>query len=191
LKIKFYFIIVVLSLFLISCSSEKSKDDYATVNPNKEELQTNSYVSLDSVPDSDGLLTAVNTSLNEIGFGKVLGFDDINVADTGTQIDVEILIKNDYSDFSISCMYLTILSNPEWEVLTIKNTDTENSKCFWIYEDLKNKVDIYDYKTGELISKKTEEFKSSDEQQKEYEDKLNNISDEFNKNMEALEKKYN
>jgi hypothetical protein len=183
-----------------SCSNKSTQDNYVSnasleYSPIEVPIEfdnTNvNYADIDSVPDSDGLLLAVNEALNDIEFEAVIGFDEISVKDDGIQVKADIIIKNDYEDFSISCMYLSIMSNPKWEVILINNTDNENIKSFWAYEDIRKNVDIYDYKTGDLISGKTEEFKSLDEQQKDFEEKLDSLSDEFDSNLESLKQEYN
>ena len=53
-------------------------------------------------------------------------------------------------------MYVSYLSSPEWTAVSIRNQETQ--QYYWVSESSIDYVDIYDWKTGELLSEKAKDF---------------------------------
>ena len=43
-----------------------------------------------------------------------------------------------------------------WRLVDIMGSEDDGKKCYWLNDLVKGKEDLYDFKTGELISKKSE-----------------------------------
>lgn len=73
----------------------------------------------------------------------------------------------------------------EWSVLFVKDADTGN--YYYVPEELKDTIDLYDYSTGELISQKS---KSHDDVQKEINDQLEKEEESFESELNEIKDEY-
>ena len=64
----------------------------------------------------------------------------------------------------MSYSYIGFAVNPKWEITSV--ADYESGQYYYVLGDLKDAYDIYDYKTGELISKATKTTEQISEESK-------------------------
>ena len=97
--------------------------------------------------------------LNEVVWGNYKN----SSTDSFKDITIEYFAVTEKRNIIIGISYII----DEWSVLFVKDADTGN--YYYVPEELKDTIDLYDYSTGELISQKS---KSHDDVQKEINDQL-------------------
>lgn len=117
-----------------------------------------------TLPDTDGLIQAVGSgsTLSQIlsnmgvsGIDEEIEMGNYHESDNIYNIDIKCT-TSDNKTLLISFMYIGIdgYSNPEWSVVSIRDYDTNH--FYYASDDSEVTVDLYDYKTGEPISKSAE-----------------------------------
>lgn len=142
-------------------SSVKSENKDEDIKSMKFDSATNEELA--SLPDSDGLIRAVGSGsklskiLSDI---RVPGInEDVVIGNYHKNKDICIIdIKCTTSDSKtllINFVYAgnKMYDNSEWSVTSI--ADYSSGKYYYIKGDLASAYDIYDYETGELVSKAT------------------------------------
>lgn len=102
---------------------------------------------------NDEFLSLVSQTFTEIGMD--VGSEDIKIeSDTenfGTRSVRAEVVYNDL-EMCFSCVY----TSETWNPVSISDVDTE--KYYWLSPSVETYEDVYDWKTGEKISEKTEEL---------------------------------
>ena len=172
-------------------TSEKDSNKTSETVPNNNistpsDFTEASVSQLSSIPDRDGLIGSITNTLLSIGVTNV------NTATYGNYSQNDMLITidafattNTKANLLISLQYVSIVSSPEWSVIYIKDADTKN--YYYVSDEFKNTVDLYDYATGSLISAKTESL--SDAQDK-INKNLQDAENEFENSLNELKNKY-
>lgn len=144
---------------------------------------------LQSLPNRDGLITAMSEILESIG---VKDIQTVVYGNYREEKDVLRLINLDTyiitdtkKNLIMKSMYLETSSNAEWSVTSVTNADSE--LYYYVPDDLKNKFDIYDYATGKLISEKSEEMGDPVE---EFNEKSEKLESEYHERLDDLKEKY-
>lgn len=142
-------------------STVKSENKDKDIKSMKFDAATNEELA--SLPDSDGLVRAVGSGsklskiLSDIGVPGIN--EDVVIGNYHKNEDVCIIdIKCTTSDnktLLINFMYVgnKAYGNSEWSATYI--ADYNSGKYYYIEGDLASAYDIYDYETGELVSKAT------------------------------------
>lgn len=167
-------VFVLLSAAKDLMTSKKLSDNSATIkssvkSENKDEdiksmkFDTATNEELASLPDSDDLVKAVGSGsklskiLSDIGVTGIN--EDVVIGNYHKNEDICIIdIKCATSDSKIlliNFMYVgnKMYDNSEWSVTSI--ADYNSGKYYYIEGNLASAYDIYDYETGELVSKAT------------------------------------
>lgn len=146
--------------------------------PNLEELVSTTTDALLNmgVTGLNGNATFGNYSDDSIESVAIYNIEAFTTTDTGKHLITSLLYTKTES------------SSGNWLVNSVDDADT--NQCYYIDGSSKDYVDLYDYKTGNLISSKTkswdesdpmDEFnKKMDEIDKEQENKLNDIKEKYN-----------
>lgn len=138
------------------------------------------------LPDADGLTTVLSDTMEDIGVTGLATIDYGNLEENSGVITIQAYFVTDTAKrLIVPSMYITFTSTKEWSVVSIKDVDTGN--YYYVPDDLKSTVDLYDYNTGEIISEKTE---THDDVMDEYHQELERIDQEFKEDMKKLEEKY-
>lgn len=155
-----------------SVTSESSSAK--TQSPSSEEPD------VDDTPIDEELNTCALAALSEIGIEDA---DLKVVSDSGNGItrDVKLETKQGDLTLTLSCFAL----DGEWTVISIYNKDT--SQYYWADEDVKQYQDIYDWKTGEIISSKSEEIPGLESRIDKMEDDMNKIVDDAKNDLDKLQ----
>ncbi len=144
---------------------------------------------LQSIPDSDELINEVSKVLTSIGVKNVGGVTYGNyVSDISngiTTVNVDAFAVSDIRNLLVSFMYLKTSSNasktPKWSISYVMDADTRN--YYYVPDELKNTVDLYDYNTGEMISEKSE---TSEDVQDRIDQNLDEAEEEFEEKLDDL-----
>lgn len=174
-----------------SAAGKKEDTLPTTIETTDEENQEiifepNTDEELATLPDSNGYIKSVVTT------AKQTGINDINKTEIGNHKELSgmhlISAKCEAGTgiiIIIDSIYTS--STNTWTTISIRNFD--NGIYYFVQNDQKPYFDIYDYNTGELISKKTknlgdidiiEDFnKKIDEADKNFEDSLEDISNKY------------
>lgn len=147
---------------------------------------------LESVPDKEGLINVAAEALSSIGVVEietaVYGNYSINESDTLTTVNINSYSITEAKKLLISFMYIDTGNSPasavNWSVISVKDAETGN--IYYVPEDLKSTVDLYDYKTGEKISEKTETYEDI---QEKVEQEVKEAEQELEENLDDLKEK--
>lgn len=141
---------------------------------------------LANLPDADGLADAMEEVLREVGVAGNIDMTCGNYSSQSGIISLDAYGSIPQSkNILMSMLYITFVSSPEWSVSCVMDADTGN--YYWVPEDLKDTVDLYDCLTGELISEKSE---SSEDAEEEVDAQTREAEAEFEGNLEELKEKY-
>lgn len=178
---------------LISAVGSAKEEVYETSNDAKKETKSASreFVAatneeLGTLPDQDGLISSVGkgSELEKIwsmigvtGLDKDVVIGNYRENEGVYNIDVKCTTSDD-KVLLIGLMYIDIatFSNSKWEIISNNSewnitsiSDYNSGDLYYVPEELRDAYDIYDYKTGELISRAT---KSPEDVTKEAEKSL-------------------
>jgi hypothetical protein len=215
---KFNFLILLFVAFLASCS-KKNEFEANSLNV-KESIGTNIvptmevtngvvpkitppiefeednksendilYDAFENVDGSFKILSSVQDVLKDLEVNKVLSVTNIKEDDSSNGvISLDFNIETDICILDFFAMKITFPFEGEWNVSVV--SDAETDKKYWLAEGMDTYYDLYDYKTGNLISEKEKDptaeniqkdfEQSSEEIEKEFEDNLNDLADEYN-----------
>lgn len=142
-----------------------------------------------SIPDSDDLITEGSKILSLIGVEKVdnviYGNYKSDTSNSITTVNLDAYTVSDVRNLIVSFMYLKTSSNasktPKWSISYVMDADTRN--YFYVPDELKNTVDLYDYNTGEMISEKAE---TSEDVQDKIDQDLDEADEEFEEKLDDL-----
>lgn len=196
-----YIITSVLLTMLLLASCSKKDDDYRTINSSEVSNQLDPsitpeviteedilYESLNDVTDAFELIDSTHDVLEEIGVEQIKSVIITEQRDTAGTLDINYTIETEKYKLDFSAMKISIISDNEWEVSTVSDTDT--NKYYWLREGLDDYMDLYDYKTGELISSGEKEL-DPDKLMQEYEEKNKEILKDFEEDLQDLAEEYN
>lgn len=101
----------------------------------------------------DGLEKVVSVVMNEMNVidYKIISYDVIHETAGVTSSNIGINIDDRKFYLSAFC------TEEKWYCVSMMDV---NKKCYWADTDVRKYVDIYDWKTGKLISTKQEELPS-------------------------------
>lgn len=138
-------------------SQSETENSTETAGP-AFDFKQNTDEELQSFPDVDGFTNISDTDFKDIMID--IGVSNIDEAIVGNyrensgvySIDA-LCTVDDNRELFVSYNYLGIVSNPKWEIVSV--ADYNSGQYYYVQGDLEDAYDIYDYKTGELISKST------------------------------------
>jgi len=165
---------------LVEENTDEDKKEYDINLPDGFIMATQEE--MDEIPDAKGLLDAAGNALGIIGivgnmdviFGNYRALEGLCTIDAYGITPQEIGIL-------MSFQYISIISSPQWNTVYVKDADTKNT--YYVPDDLRNTVDLYDYSTGKLISPKSEDY---EDVQERIDEKVKEAESEFEENMENL-----
>ena len=145
---------------------EKQKPKVAfTVNTDEE---------LANLPDKDGYIDSVVSATKSIGVTNVVKSEIGNYEEISGIINLSAKCETENGNvLIITSMYITVSS--KWSALSIVDYYTGN--YYFVPEEQHDFVDLYDYKTGKIISRKTKDFEGYD------------AVEEFNKSIDEIDDK--
>lgn len=184
-------IILGACLLLAGCSSTTSQKETEspTTTESVTEMSSSEVVSEDTevLPNSDNLKKKLNEGVSVIGVQEVsnLYFDNINKIDSDT-IFADVIIKTELYELKFHCSYHGITRS--WIILYIENND--NLHTYYILPGNEDSVDLYDYSTDTLISKKKENSETKDVV-KDFNEKMESLNEEQESDLNSIADEYN
>lgn len=138
-------------------SQSETKSDTTSEGP-AFNFKQNTDEELKSFPDSDGFTNVSGTDFKDIMISiGVTNIDDAVVGNYKENSDVHYIdalcTVDGGKKLFVSYTYIGFAINPKWEIISV--ADYDSGQYYYVQENLKDAYDIYDYKTGELISKAT------------------------------------
>ncbi len=184
-------IILGACLLLTGCSSTTSQKETEspTTTESVTEMSSSEVVSEDTevLPNSDNLKKKLNEGVSVIGVQEVsnLYFDNINKIDSDT-IFADVIIKTELYELKFHCSYHGITGS--WIILYIENNDSQHT--YYILPGNEDSVDLYDYSTDTLISKKKENSETKDVV-KDFNEKMESLNEEQESDLNRIADEYN
>lgn len=156
-----------------------------TITP--EESQSLDIIA--DLPDTDGLARELTFVMNDLGItDKPTNFEFANAKKNGDDISLDVTMTTEICSLNFSCDYVNLTSH--WMIYLVENA--ENHHSYWVMNGQEKYIDLYDYKTDQLISPQSASFNTDellDDFDKQFEsisesadNALNSIADEYNLN---------
>lgn len=196
-------LIVTLSLTLTSCSSNKvipANDLLADQNTSITSQDTQFlesepvtdddllYDALKEVEDQFELINITKDVLDEIGVKKIITISILQQNDISGMLSIDYEIETDLRDIKFSAFKVFDPFVGDWIVNSV--SDVETGKYYWLYDGLNEYMDLYDYNSGDLVSKGEKDL-NIDKINDEYEQRNKEILDEFDQDLKDLAEEYN
>lgn len=138
------------------------------------------------LPLSDSLVKEIALVTTEIGVTDIGSLTILSYEEGyGGTYDVEISLVCDGKEVRISCSYLELIER--WAVSGVH--DMENGHCYWYPDGMNGFCDLYDFKTNEIISAKSDDF-SLDEVIEKNNEEAEKAKEEFENALDELAEKY-
>lgn len=149
--------------------------DSTETNSNSESSKNDILADDEIMPEANQLSEKLASALIEIGASEStnMEYEKYNKHDDG-DIDLDLVIDGGLHKLKISCYYANLIHS--WLIISITNYDNKN--YYYVGPGSAGLVDIYDYKSNELLSSK--------DPAKETED----IIEHFNNEMESIDKSF-
>lgn len=141
-----------------------------------------------SLPDLDGLIEAVVVAAKSIGVSDFVESEFGNYEKVGdVYINISAKCETETgTELIIDSMYVTGYTS-KWTTSSIIDYNTGN--YYFVSDNSHDFVDLYDYKTGKLISEKTKNFDDYDALD-EFNKRCDEIDEEFQKSLNEISEKY-
>lgn len=156
-----------------------SKKDVWDINSKAMEIMNDASEDITTNIDSTLLDCAKNT-FAKIGIKEELSFEVIRDDESSGIRDVSLLTEYESIKMKFSCM-----SVDEWYPVSIQDADSDN--YYWLDDDVKDYGDVYNWKTGEIISKQASPLPDPVENFKEGSEE---IMEELDKELEELRESF-
>ena len=162
----------------------------ACSNKTKIELPENFVVieeeQLSEIPNKSALDNLLDETLQQIGVKEISykAYGESYNPDNEIAYMMEAFIVTD-TDKQLLINLICMMRNEKWDVMDIK--DVQNNKYYYVMPGASATSDIYDYETGDLVSKKSmthEEFQEKIKKDQEEADK------KFKEDLERLVEQY-
>lgn len=138
--------------------SEKPDEEHESIH--NVELPSNFMVAteeqLTSLPDAESLINTVSGVLKDVGVKET---SETIQATWGNYMNTSGIVNLDayvtipqQKDLVVTMHYDSIISSEEWQIDLVK--DAGNGLIYYIPEEFRETVNLYDYATGKLISEK-------------------------------------
>ncbi len=205
---KHFLTLLTAILILTSCASkdvasgskatEVTSEVVETVNATEEKIEAETrgdslsltedeYNYLSEKIKLDSYADECAKALGSIGFSTIsdMSLESARIDSDGMIVEDVIFADSNGKKVKLSCMYIPF--SDKWGVISIGSTTSE--KLYWMPEKSKKYYDLYDYKTDELISAKSEDY-DSDKFREEIEEEMDKSSEEFDKALDDIAAKY-
>ena len=154
-----------------------------TITP--EESQSLDIIA--DLPDTDGLARELTLVMNDLGItDKPTNFEFANARKNGDDISLDVTMTTEICSLNISCNYVNLTSH--WIIYLVENA--ENHHSYWVMNGQENYIDLYDYKTDQLISSQSDSF-NTDELLDDFDKQLESISESTDNALNSIADKYN
>lgn len=154
-----------------------------TITP--EESQSLDIIA--DLPDTDGLARELTFVMNDLGItDKPTNFEFANAKKNGDDISLDVTMTTEICSLNFSCDYVNLTSH--WMIYLVENA--ENHHSYWVMNGQEKYIDLYDYKTDQLISSQSDSF-NTDELLDDFDKQLESISESSDNALNSIADKYN
>ena len=139
------------------------------------------------LPDTDGLARKLSLVMNDLGItDKPKNFEFTNAKKSGDDILLDVAMTTEICSLNFSCNYISLTSH--WIIYSVENA--ENHHSYWVMDGQEKYIDLYDYKTDQLISSQSDSF-NSDELLDDFDKQLESISESADNALNSIADEYN
>ena len=125
--------------------------------------------------------------MNDLGItDKPTNFEFANARKNGDDISLDVTMTTEICSLNFSCNYINLTSH--WIIYLVENA--ENHHSYWVMNGQENYIDLYDYKTDQLISSQSDSF-NTDELLDDFDKQLESISESSDNALNSIADKYN
>lgn len=154
-----------------------------TITP--EESQSLDIIA--DLPNTDDLARELTLVMNDLGItDKPENFEFANAKKNGDDISLDVTMTTEICSLNFSCNYVNLTSH--WVIYLVENV--ENHHSYWVVNGQEKYVDLYDYKTDQLISSQSDSF-NTDELLDDFDKQLESISESSDNALNSIADKYN
>lgn len=138
---------------------------------------------LSTLPDPDGFVSSVSTAAKSIGVTDIVKTEIGNYKKSDIVLNLSAKCETETgAELIIDSLYVT-----KWVTFSIIDYNTGN--YYFADGDKKDFIDLYDYKTGKLISEKTKDWEDYDALE-EFNKRSQEIDQEFQESLNEIAEKY-
>ncbi|MBQ3094936.1 MAG: hypothetical protein IJC53_00685 [Clostridia bacterium] len=179
---------VMMVLSLVACGTSESKvDNSSTPTPEDFDMPADFDIiaeeTLLDIPEKSTLDDIIDTALDTIGVERVEYRAYGNYLDF-TALFMDIFVVTDNNKLLMVNAFFNP-SSEKWNIQSI--SDVNDDRYYYVRPDAAATVDVYDYKTGELVSKQSmtqEEFdeelkKQREEAEKKYQEEIDKLLENY------------
>lgn len=192
-KIRLYICLLLVVVLFGACSRPQNDTESTISSANDSYTDTGitsstSNIDISAIPNGNELLDEINLILNQININNVSGFIDYNLTDDDIILMIDVVMQVDDTKLKASALKFT--KNTNWDITSIIEYNSDPIRYYYGSEAIIDNIDVYDFNTGEIISNKKSDF-DTDKDMQEYKDKMDQLSDDFNKKLDDIQEKYN
>ncbi len=186
---------LLISSFTIITACSKFTDTKATTPPtmesstisSTEDTVADASADAEELPNLDNLKDKLSNFASQIGISEITDayYDNIKKIDSDT-IFLDVVLTTNLYKVKCNCSYRGFTDS--WTILSAENNETNHT--YYILPGNEDSVDLYDYATDNLISKKKENSEKKDVV-KEFNESMESINEDYDAKLNSIADKYN
>lgn len=195
-KLKLVTVVLLISSFTLMTACSKYTDTkvttasstkVSTTESSMESTIADTKADSEELPNLDNLKVKLNNFASQIGISEITDayYDNIRKIDSDT-IFLDVVLTTNLYKVKCDCSYRGFTDT--WTILSAENN--ENNHTYYILPGNEDSVDLYDYATDNLISKKKENSEKKDVV-KEFNEQVESINEDYDAKLNSIADKYN
>lgn len=170
-----------------AASSTKVSTTESSIESSIESTIADTKADSEELPNLDNLKVKLNNFASQIGISEITDayYDNIRKIDTDT-IFLDVVLTTNLYKVKCDCSYRGFTDS--WTILSAENNETNHT--YYILPGNEDSVDLYDYATDNLISKKKENSEKKDVV-KEFNEQVESINEDYDAKLNSIADKYN
>lgn len=196
-KLKLVTVVLLISSFTLMTACSKYTDTKVTTTESSTKVNTtessvestiaDTKADSEELPNLDNLKVKLNNFASQIGISEITDayYDNIRKIDSDT-IFLDVVLTTNLYKVKCDCSYRGFTDT--WTILSAENN--ENNHTYYILPGNEDSVDLYDYATDNLISKKKENSEKKDVV-KEFNEQVESINEDYDAKLNSIADKYN
>lgn len=196
-KFKLVTVVLLISSFTLMTACSKytdtkvttaaSSSKVSTTESSKESTIADTKADSEELPNLDNLKVKLNNFASQIGISEITDayYDNIRKIDSDT-IFLDVILTTNLYKVKCDCSYRGFTDS--WTILSAENNETNHT--YYILPGNEDSVDLYDYATDNLISKKKENSEKKDVV-KEFNEQVESINEDYDAKLNSIADKYN
>ncbi|WP_420218173.1 hypothetical protein [Lacrimispora sp. AGF001] len=190
MNVKKCFIIIGVCLLLSGCSKatvEKEMQTSAAESVTEVSSTEDSEMNTQDLPNLDYLKKKLNDCVAILGISEVSDayYENVEKIDSDT-IFLDVILTTDLYKLKCTCSYIGLTDH--WAILYVENN--ENNHTYYIAPGHEETVDLYDYATDTLISKKKDNPETKDPVT-DFNESMESINEDFDSKLNSIADQYN